>query len=419
MQQHVYPVEHDARGVRAGPGQPLGSSRRSWNALKAEARAGGLWNLFLPDPSLGAGLSNLEYAPIAEVTGRSLIAPEVFNCNAPDTGNMEVLAALRYARAAGALAAAAARGRDPFGVRDDGARGSPRATRPTSRRRSRVTATTTSSMRASGGPRVRGVGPRCAVFIVMGVTNPGAESHRRHGGTMILVPAQTRGMRHRAPLDGVRLRRGRAARPRRGRRSKACACPRRTCSSARGAASRSRRGRLGPGRIHHCMRLIGARAARARGDGRRGASSRVAFGKPLAGGQGLVQDAIARSRCEIEQARLLTLAAAAGRSMQRGRKKVRERRDRHDQDRRARDGVPGGARPRDAGAQRAAGLGWTTASSRQAYATARARCASRTVRTRCTWRLLAKWTIAQRDGARNRPLISSPLPPRRERWRIR
>ncbi len=310
----ILPAEREYFAYVAEPG-------RRWSippvmeALKAEARAAGLWNLFLPDPRRGAGLTNLEYAPIAEVTGRSLIAPEVFNCNAPDTGNMEVL--LHYGSPA-----QQAQWLEPLlngEIRSAFAMTEPEV--------ASSDATNIASRIARDGDHyvvdahkwwtTGAMDPRCAVFIVMGVTDPAAEPHRRHA--MILVPRDTPGVRIVRPLTvfgyddaphghaevefaGVRV-------------------PAGNLILGEGRGFEIAQGRLGPGRIHHCMRLIGL-AQRALETMIARASSRIAFGKPLAA-QGLVQDAIARSRCEIEQARLLTLAAAAALE-QRGAKGARD-----------------------------------------------------------------------------------------------
>lgn len=270
--------------------------------LKREAREAGLWNLFLPHAELGAGLSNLDYAPLAEATGRSLIAPEVFNCNAPDTGNMEVL--LHYGsdehKARWLAPLLDGRIRSAFAMTEPDVASSD------------ATNIATRIVRDGGDYVVTGrkwwttgaTDPRCAVFIVMGVTNPDAEPHRRHG--MILVPRDTPGVEIVRPLpvfgyddaphghaevrfDGVRV-------------------PAANLILGEGRGFEIAQGRLGPGRIHHCMRLIGL-AQRALEAMVARAQSRVAFGKPLAA-QGTVQQAIAQSRCDIEQARLLTLAAA-------------------------------------------------------------------------------------------------------------
>ncbi|KFL37015.1 acyl-CoA dehydrogenase family protein [Arenimonas donghaensis] len=289
-------------------------------ALKAEARALGLWNLFLPDPERGghprhpaspdtgaathgAGLSNLDYAPIAEITGRSLYAPEVFNCSAPDTGNMEVLM--------------------HFATPEQQAPWLPRLLAGEIRSAFAMTEPDVASSDATNIalPIVRdgdhyvingrkwwttgAADPRCAILIVMGVTEPEGPPHERQ--SMVLVPMDTPGVRIVRPLtvfgyddaphghvelsfENVRVPLGNRL-------------------GAAGSGFAIAQARLGPGRIHHCMRLIGlaqraleAMVARAR--------QREAFGRPL-GGHGMAQEAIALSRCEIEQARLLTLQAAA------------------------------------------------------------------------------------------------------------
>jgi len=271
--------------------------------LKAQARAEGLWNLFLPRTRDREGLSNLDYAPLAEIMGRSLLAPEVFNCNAPDSGNMEVL--LHYGSPA-----QQARWLAP--LLDGTVRSAFAMTEPAVAS-SDATNIATAIVRDGGDYVVDGrkwwttgaMDPRCAIFIVMGVTNPDAEPHRRHA--MILVPRDAPGVRIVRPLTvfgyddaphghaEVLFENVRVAAD--------------NLIAGEGRGFEIAQGRLGPGRIHHCMRLIGL-AQRALEAMIARANSRVAFGKPLAA-QGSVQRDIAVSRCEIEQARLLTLAAAA------------------------------------------------------------------------------------------------------------
>ena len=272
-------------------------------ALKAEAKAAGLWNLFLPDARLGAGLSNLDYAPIAELSGRSLFAPEIFNCSAPDTGNMEVLL--------------------HFATPEQQAPWLPRLLAGEIRSAFAMTEPDVASSDATNiaMPIVRdgdhfvingrkwwttGAGhPHCEILIVMGVTDPDAPAHRRQ--SMVLVPMATPGVRVVRPLtvfgyddaphghvemafDNVRV-------------------PVANLLRETGSGFEIAQARLGPGRIHHCMRLIGM-AQRALEMMVERARHREAFGRPL-GGHGMAQEAIALSRCEIEQARLLTLQAAA------------------------------------------------------------------------------------------------------------
>jgi len=271
--------------------------------LKPKARAAGLWNLFLPhSPRAPEGLSNLEYAPLCEIMGRVHWAPEVFNCNAPDTGNMETLE--RYGSEAHKQ-----RWLEPL-LRGD-IRSAFLMTEPAV---ASSDATNIQCRIEKDGDHYlingrkwwsSGVGdPRCAIFIVMGKTDPEAPRHSQQ--SMILVPADTPGikiLRH-LPIFGyddaphghmeVELRNVRV--------------PADHLLLGEGRGFEIAQGRLGPGRIHHCMRSIGA-AERALELMCKRLNERVTFGKPVSS-QSVWHERIAESRCLIEQARLLTLKAA-------------------------------------------------------------------------------------------------------------
>jgi acyl-CoA dehydrogenase len=298
METRVIPAEEafaawDADHARRWEISPL------LEELKAKARKLGLWNLFLPQQ----GLSNLDYARLAERMGRSAIAPEACNCSAPDTGNMEVLHMFgneaqkeRWLKPllAGEIRSAFAMTEPEVASSD---------------------ATNISlPIRRDGDFYVlegrkwwtTGAGdPRCAVLIVMGVTNPEAAPHKRQ--SMILVPMHAPGLKvvrpmkvfgyDDAPHGHVEL------------AFKDVRVPVSNLIHTEGSGFEIAQARLGPGRIHHCMRLIGA-AQRALEAMVERARTRTAFGAPL-GALGMAQEAIALSRCEIEQARLLTLQAAA------------------------------------------------------------------------------------------------------------
>ena len=270
--------------------------------LKAQARAAGLWNLFLPDDEHGAGLDNRDYAPIAEITGRSFLAPEVFNCSAPDTGNAEVL--VRYGsdeqKERWLKPLLAGEIRSGFAMTEP-------AVASSDATNMKATCTLDGDEVVINGQKwwTSGIGdPRCRFLIFMGVTDPTAERHQRH--SMVIVPTDAPGLKilrmlpvfghldephgHGEVLfDEVRV-------------------PRSHFIAGPGRGFEVAQGRLGPGRIHHCMRAIGA-AERALERLCQRAVHRVAFGKPLAnlGGN---RDIIADCRMAIDQARLLTLKAA-------------------------------------------------------------------------------------------------------------
>ncbi|WP_420116401.1 acyl-CoA dehydrogenase family protein [Micromonospora sp.] len=303
LDECVLPAEavHAAQVVAAG--DPWSRSP-VLEELKVEARRRGLWNLFLPDPRYGAGLTNLQYAPLAELTGRSPhLAPEAVNCAAPDTGNMELLAEFGSGAQRDRWLAPLLAGeiRSAFCMTEPEVASSD------------ATNIATRIVRDSDHYVVNGrkwwssgaMDPRCELFIVMGKTDPDADRHRQQ--SMVLVPRDTPGVHVRrgmtvfgytdaphgghAEIDFVDVR-----------------VPVENLVGAEGGGFAIAQARLGPGRIHHCMRLVGM-AERALELLCRRANERIAFGRPLAE-QGVVREWIAESRVRIEQARLLVLKTA-------------------------------------------------------------------------------------------------------------
>jgi alkylation response protein AidB-like acyl-CoA dehydrogenase len=272
-------------------------------ALKAEARTAGLWNFFLPDGADGGGLNNLDYAPLAELMGKSFIAPEVFNCNAPDTGNAEVLHRFGSDEQKERWLAPLLDGK----IRSAFAMTEP-AVASSDATNMQATCKVVGSEVVIDGRKwwTSGAGdPRCKFVIFMGVTDPDApDRHQRH--SMVIVPMEAPGVNilRMVPVFGhLDEPHGHAEIAFEGVR-----VPLSNMIAGPGRGFEIAQGRLGPGRIHHCMRAIGA-AEKAFDLMCKRATSRVAFGKPLVnlGGN---RDIIANCRMAIDQARLLTLKAA-------------------------------------------------------------------------------------------------------------
>ncbi len=300
MEEHIYPNENrfyrEAEDLGAWAVWPVVEE------LKPKARAAGLWNLFLPESEHGAGLTNLEYAPLCEIMGRSHLAPEVFNCSAPDTGNMEVLA--RYGTPehqeqwlkpllAGEI-------RSSFAMTEPDVASSDARN-------------IESSIVRDGDEYVingrkwyttNATDPRCKIIIFMGKTDPTAETY--HQQSMILVPKDTPGISvvRSLPIFGFYGMPDRASEV----LFENVRVPVSNILLGEGRGFEIAQGRLGPGRIHHCMRLIGL-AERTLAKMCLRTSQRVAFGKPVSE-QSVTRERVAEARIMIEQSRLLTLRAA-------------------------------------------------------------------------------------------------------------
>ncbi|MFD9464793.1 acyl-CoA dehydrogenase family protein [Streptomyces sp. NPDC060027] len=304
MDEYVYPAEAVAEEQRALLASPW-DTPAVVGELKAEARRQGLWNLFLPDSSYGAGLTNLQYAPLAEITGRSPhLAPTALNCAAPDTGNMEVLTQFgdEQQRKQWLEPLLAGEIRSAFAMTEPEVASSDATNITTLIERDGDNYVITGRKWYISGA----MNPDCKIFIVMGKTDPDGADIRRQQ-SMILVPRDTPGLDVRRAMqvygyedhshgghaevvfDHVRV-------------------PVSNLIGAEGGGFAIAQARLGPGRIHHCMRLIGM-AERAIELMCRRAVSRTAFGKPLAQ-QGVVQNWIADARVAVEQLRLLVLKTA-------------------------------------------------------------------------------------------------------------
>ncbi len=314
MDEYVYPAEqtyhdHVEQAIDRWTIPPI------MEEMKAKAKAEGLWNLWSPDSEHGVGLTNLEYAPLAELMGRSPIGPEVFNCNAPDTGNMEVLTEFGTQEQKETWLVPLLEGeiRSAFAMTEPAVASSD------------ATNIESSIVRDGDEYVINGrkwwitgaMDPRCKILIFMGKTDPKANTHNQQ--SQVLVPMDTPGISVLRPMqvygfddapqghaeinfENVRV-------------------PISNIILGEGRGFEIAQARLGPGRIHHCMRLVGS-AQRALELMCKRTQSRFAFGKPLSD-QGSIREDIAKSQIEIEQSRLLTLGSA-GKMDREGKKEARD-----------------------------------------------------------------------------------------------
>ncbi|MDA9620183.1 acyl-CoA dehydrogenase family protein [Candidatus Actinomarina sp.] len=301
FQEHIYPIEQAYDQEIEDSGNSL-HIPDILDELKNKAKEEGLWNLFLPDSEYGAGLTNVEYAPLAEITGKVWWAPEVFNCSAPDTGNMEVLYDFGTDEQKEEWLTPLLDGsiRSCFAMTEPDVASSD--------------ATNISSSIVSDGDNYiingrkwwtsNAINPRAKICIFMGVTNPENAPHQRQ--SQILVPMDSEGISIIRPMQVYGYDDGYTGHPE--LLFENVVVPKKNIIGGEGLGFKIAQARLGPGRIHHCMRAIGM-AERALELMIKRSLSREAFGKQLSD-QGVIQEWIAKSRIKIEEARLLTLKTA-------------------------------------------------------------------------------------------------------------